>query len=133
MTDPRFVGRRYESAPFEVTEASIREFMQAIGDLAQNGELVAPPTYAMVYGSGPMWQLWSDQEVALDVAHLVHAEQSFQFHRPVHPGDRISSEGRITAINERAGMEFVTFELAASDPAGRPVSAATALFIIRKP
>jgi hypothetical protein len=30
-------------------------------------------------------------------------------------------------------MEFVTFELAASDPAGRPVSAATTLFIIRKP
>ncbi len=133
MTDPRFVGRRYESAPFEVTEASIREFMQAIGDLAQDGELVAPPTYAMVYGSGPIWQLWSDQEVALDVAHLVHAEQSFRFHRPVQPGDRITAEGRITAINERAAMEFVTFELAASDPAGRPVSGATALFIIRKP
>ena len=83
MTDPRFVGRRYESAPFEVTEASIREFMQAIGDLAHDRELVAPPTYAMVYGSGPIWQLWSDQEVALDVAHLVHAEQSFRFHRPV--------------------------------------------------
>ncbi len=133
MTDPRFVGRRYESAPFQVTEASIRGFMQAVGDLAEDGELVAPPTYAMVYGSAPMWQLWSDQEVALDVAHLVHGEQRFRFHRPVRPGDRITSEGRITAISERAGMEFVTFELSASDLAGRPVSDATALFVIRKP
>jgi hypothetical protein len=30
-------------------------------------------------------------------------------------------------------MEFVTFELAAQDAAGQPVSQATALFIIRKP
>lgn len=133
MADPRFVGRRYQSAPFQVTETSIRGFMQAIGDLALDGELVAPPTYAMVYGFDPYWQLWSDQEVALDVAHLVHAEQSFLFHRPVRPGDRITTEGRITGITERAGMEFVTFELSASDAADRPVSQATALFIIRKP
>ncbi len=133
MADPRFVGRRYESAPFEVTEASIRAFMRAVGDLAADGALVAPPTYAMVYGFDPYWQLWTDQEVALDVAHLVHGEQRFTFHRPVRPGDRITSEGRITGITERTGMEFVTFELSARDAAGQPVSDATALFIIRKP
>jgi len=133
MADPRFVGRRYESAPFEVTEASIRAFMLAVGDLAEDEALVAPPTYAMVYGFDPYWQLWTDQEVALDVAHLVHGEQRFAFHRPVRPGDRITSEGRITGINDRAGMEFVTFELLARDAAGQPVSDATAIFIIRKP
>lgn len=133
MADPRFVGRRYESAPFEVTEPSIRAFMDAVGDHAQDGELVAPPTYAMVYGFGPLWQLWTDQEVGLDVAHLVHAEQGFVFHRPVRPGDQIIAEGRITGINERGGMEFVTFELSARDAAERPVSASTALLIIRKP
>lgn len=133
MADPRFVGRRYESAPFEVTEASIRAYMQAVGDLAEDGTLVAPPTYAMVYGFDPYWQLWTDQEVALDVAHLVHGEQRFTFHRPVRPGDRITTEGRITGITERTGMEFVTFELSARDAAGQPVSDASALFIIRKP
>lgn len=133
MADSRFVGRRYESAPFEVTAASIRAFMNAVGDVAEDGELVAPPTYAMVYGFDPYWQLWTDQEVALDVAHLVHGEQSFAFHRPVKPGDRITTEGRITGITERASMEFVTFELTAQDAVGRPVSEATALFIIRKP
>ena len=133
MADPRFVGRRYESAPFEVTEASIRAYRRAVGDLATDQEVVAPPTYAMVYGFDAYWQLWSDQEVALDVAHLVHGEQRFTFHRPVKPGDRITTEGRITGISERRGMELVTFELSAHDPAGGPVSEATALFIIRKP
>ena len=131
MTDKKHVGRTYETAPFEVTEESIRAYMQAVGDTRQESELVAPPTYAMVYGFDAYWQLWGDQEVALDVAHLVHGEQSFTVHRPVRPGDRIRTVGRIANVNSRPGMELVTFDLKAEDLEGRPVSEATALFIIR--
>lgn len=133
MTDPRWVGRSYETAPFEVTEKSIRDYMAAVGDQRDDGKLVAPPTYAMVYGFDAYWQLWTDQEVALDTAHLVHGEQRFTFHRPVKPGDRLTTTGRITAINQRGDMELVTFELMARDQGEQPVSDATALFIIRKP
>ena len=133
MTDPRWVGRSYETAPFEVTEQSIRAYMDAVGDLRDEGELVAPPTYAMVYGFDAYWQLWTDQEVALDVAHLVHGEQQFRFHRPVKAGDRIRTTGRLTAINTRGDMELVSFELNARDEQDRPVSEGEALFIIRKP
>ena len=133
MTDSRWVGRSYETAPFLVTEQSIRDYEAAVGDLQGDGELIAPPTYAMVYGFDAYWQLWTDQEVALDVAHLVHGEQRFSFDRPVHPGDRIRTTGRLTAINTRGDMELVTFELKAIDDQDRPVSDATALFIIRKP
>ena len=131
MTDPRWVGRSYETAPFEVTERSIRDYMAAVGDAGGDGELIAPPTYAMVYGFDAYWQLWRDQEVALDVAHLVHGEQRFSFHRPVRPGDRIKTTGRITGINGRGDMELVTFEFTAQDQENRPVSDGTALFIIR--
>ncbi|HEY4845726.1 MAG TPA: MaoC family dehydratase N-terminal domain-containing protein [Candidatus Dormibacteraeota bacterium] len=133
MTDPRWVGRSYQTAPFEVTEQSIRNYMAAVGDQAATGELVAPPTYAMVYGFDAYWQLWTDQEVALDVAHLVHGEQSFTFERPVRPGDRITTTGRLTSINNRGDMDLVTFELTAKDAQDHPVSGGTALFIIRKP
>ncbi|HEV3097900.1 MAG TPA: MaoC family dehydratase N-terminal domain-containing protein [Candidatus Dormibacteraeota bacterium] len=133
MTDPRWVGRSYETAPYQVTEQSIRDYMAAVGDLRDEGELVAPPTYAMVYGFDAYWQLWTDQEVALDVAHLVHGEQQFRFHRDVKPGDRIRTTGRLTAINTRGDMELVTFELNARDDEDRPVSDGEALFIIRKP
>ena len=133
MTDSRWVGRSYETAPFEVTEQSIRSYMAAVGDNAEHGELVAPPTYAMVYGFDAYWQLWTDQEVALDVAHLVHGEQQFRFERQVHAGDRIRTTGRLTAINNRGDMDLVTFELKARDAEDLPVSDGTALFIIRKP
>src|SRR5439155_664804 len=57
VTDPRWVGRSYETKPFAVTEQSIRDYMAAVGDLAEDGELIAPPTYAMVYGFDAYWQL----------------------------------------------------------------------------
>ena len=142
MADPRWVGRSYETAPYEVTEKSIRDYMTAVGDVREDvsgpgsekpRDLIAPPTYAMVYGFDAYWQLWSDQEVALDVAHLVHAEQRFSFHKPVRPGDRIRTTGRLTGIATRGDTELVTFELAARDAQDQPVSDATALFIIRKP
>ncbi|HEY9289526.1 MAG TPA: MaoC family dehydratase N-terminal domain-containing protein [Candidatus Dormibacteraeota bacterium] len=132
MTDPRWVGRSYETAPFEVTEKSIRDYMAAVGDTRDGADLVAPPTYAMVYGFDAYWQLWTDQEVALDTAHLVHGEQRFVFHRPVKPGDRLRTTGRITGINPRGDLELVNFELASRDERDQPVSEATALFIIRK-
>jgi hypothetical protein len=133
VTDVRFVGRTYETPPFEVTEASIRAYMRATGDEREERDLVAPPTYAMVYGFSAYWQLWTDPEVALDVAHLVHGEQRFRFHRPVVPGDRLLTTGRITGISGRGLMEMVDFALSARDEEGRPVSDASALFIIRSP
>jgi hypothetical protein len=133
VTDARWVGRSYETASYQVTEQSIRDYMSAVGDVREDGELIAPPTYAMVYGFDAYWQLWTDQEVALDVAHLVHGEQRFSFQRPVRPGDRIRTTGRLTAINTRGNMDLVTFELTAIDEQGQAVSDGTALFIIRKP
>jgi hypothetical protein len=133
VTDPRWVGRSYQTEPFLVTEQSIRDYMTSVGDLREDGELVAPPTYAMVYGFDAYWQLWTDQEVALDVAHLVHGEQRFTFERPVRPGDRVTTTGRLTAINNRADMDLVTFELSAKDENDRLLSTGAALFIIRKP
>ncbi len=131
MTAPHVVGRTYEAPVFEVTEASVRAFMQATGDLRQEGELIAPPTYAMVYGFGPYWQLFQDREVLLNFAGLVHGEQGFTFHRAVRPGDRIRATGRIGGITTRGDLELVRFEVSAQDEAGRAVSDATALFVIR--
>jgi N-terminal half of MaoC dehydratase len=133
MTDARLVGRRYETPPFEVTEASIRAYVAAVGEEDSNATQEAPPTYAMVYGYDAYWQLWQDQEVAMDVAHLVHGEQRFAFHRPVRPGDRIKTTGRLSNVTRRGDLELVTYELTSTDADDRPVSDATALFIIRKP
>lgn len=131
MTDPRWVGRIYETEPFEVTEPSIRDYMRAVGDEREEAELIAPPTYAIVYSFDAFWQLWTDQEVALDTAHLVHGEQRFEFERPVRPGDRITTTGRITGINVRGDMELVNFDVASKDERDEPVSSSSALFIIR--
>lgn len=132
MTDERLVGRRYEAQPFEVTEASILAYRQAVGDTAHD-TVEAPPTYAMVYDYDAYWQLWQDQEVGMDVAHLVHGEQRFKFHRAVRPGDRIRATGRLSNVTRRGQMELVSYDVTSIDDEDRLVSEASALFIIRKP
>ena len=132
MTDERLVGRRYEAKPFEVTEASIRAYREAVGDVVHD-TVEAPPTYAMVYDYDAYWQLWQDHEVGMDVAHLVHGEQRFVFHRSVRPGDRIKASGRLSNVTRRGQMELVSYEVISRDDEDKPVSEATALFIIRKP
>ena len=133
MTDERLVGRRYESRPFEVTEQSIKAYREAVGDAGSGDALVAPPTYAMVYDYDAYLQLWQDKEVGMDVSHLVHGEQRFIFHRPGRSGDRITSTGRLSNVTRRGQMELVTYEVVSKDGSDRPVSEATALFIIMTP
>ena len=87
----------------------------------------------MVYDYDAYWQLWQDQEVGMDVAHLVHGEQRFVFHRAVRPGDRIKATGRLSNVTRRGQMELVSFEVTSKDGEDSLVSEATALFIIRKP
>jgi hypothetical protein len=133
VTDRRHLGRTFKTPAFEVTEESIRAYMRATGDEREDKDLVAPPTYAIVYGFDAYRQLWHDPEVALDTAHLVHGEQRFTYHRPVTAGDRITTSGRIADISSRGSMEFIDFHLSSVDAQGRPVSEAGALFVIRSP
>jgi len=128
MADPRFVGRSYEAPVFEVSADSIREFRRATGN---QDEPLAPPTYAMVYDHGVYEQVMRDEEIGINVARLVHGEQGFTYHRPVRPGDRITSTGRISEITTRGPLELITVEVTARDAQGRPVSEATARFVIR--
>ena len=91
-----------------------------------------PPTYAAVYLLSPtLSQLFGDSEVGINLAGLIHGEQSFTFHQPVRAGDVVDSSGRIAAVEEKRGMTFVSVELDATRPDGTPVCSGRALLIVR--
>jgi len=92
-----------------------------------------PPTFAAVYCLGPtLAQLFSDPEVGIDLAGLIHGEQSFEWPSPVHPGDVIDAAAEITSIETKRGMTFVRLAMEATRPADRAVVCrATSLMIVR--
>lgn len=107
---------------------------QAIAGAAEVREPGAmPPTFAAVYCLGPtLAQLFNDPEVGIDLAGLIHAEQSFEWPAPVHPGDVVDATAEITGIDTKRGMTFVRLAMDATRPADQTVVCrATSLMIVR--
>jgi acyl dehydratase len=88
-----------------------------------------------VYCLGPtLAQLFGDAEVGIDLAGLIHAEQSFEWPEPVHPGDVVDSTAEITSVDTRRGMTFVRLAMEAVRAADQAVVCrATSLMIVRAP
>ena len=77
-------------------------------------------------------QLFADREVGIDLAGLIHAEQSFEWPEPIRPGDVVDATAEITAVDAKRGMTFVRLAMEAARADDRVVVCrGTALMIVR--
>lgn len=129
------VGREYPTSDtYEVSRELIRRFADAIGDsnpaytdveaARQLGhpDVVAPPTFLTTLQfrfalEGPV----VDPELGLDYSLVVHGEQRFVHHRPVHAGDVLTTSSSITDIRDAGRNELMTTRISVTDAAGEPV------------
>jgi acyl dehydratase len=95
--DDSALGKWGEDGRFEVTRERIAEYAAATNDpiAAHRSGDVAPPVFAIV----PVFPSLASPAVgvlpAKLVPRIVHGEQDFHFHRPIYPGDRLVSRGKI--------------------------------------
>jgi acyl dehydratase len=90
------IGSWGEVDTFEVTRERIAQYAEATNDpiAAHRAGEVAPPVFAVVPSFMSIMQVAfrvAPPEVALRV---VHGEQDFRFHRPILPGDVISTRAK---------------------------------------
>ena len=122
-------GKTYAPVSFEIKADRVAAFARAIGADPAHG---VPPTFAALYSLGiTAAQLFTDEEAAIDFAHLLHAEQEFEWVRHPRPSETVTSRGRIASDTSRRGMRFVSFETDTTDAGGAPVCTSRALFVIR--
>ena len=141
--DKKFIGKKYPLAKYEVGREKIKEYARAIGDLnplyfdeeagakSKYGSVIAPPTFAVVYGVEPVGKMLMDRELALNLMMLVHGEQDFEFCEVVRPGDVISTEGEICDIYDKKGKDFVVMSTESKNQKGETVVRAKWTFVIR--
>jgi len=111
--NPEYAGRTFEpSEPYEVSRVKIAEFATAIGDTsplcrdraaaqaAGYPDVIAPPTFAIVITAGDTARLMTDPGLGVNYAMIVHGEQSFTHHRPLHAGDVVVSQSTIESIKQ---------------------------------
>jgi hypothetical protein len=122
-------GRTYPPVSFELEPERVAAFARAIGADPSDG---VPPTFAAVYALGATApQLFGDEEAAIDFAHLLHAEQEFEWSRHPRVGETVTSRGRVASDISRRGMRFVSFETDTAGGDGAPMCRSRALFVIR--
>ena len=126
-------GRTYPpTAPYEVSAAKIAEFAAALGDAnpAYAGETPdAPPTFAAVLGAAAWDALFADPELDLSLQRVVHADQTFVWHRPLRAGDTVTGVLSIDKVRRRGAMEIVGVTVRLMTLGGEPVVDSSSTFI----
>jgi acyl dehydratase len=116
-----FIGREYPAdRTFEVGREHIRQFATAIGDpnpvyvdrdaaeALGHPDVIAPPTFLTTLGFATSGRsAMADPSLGLNYALVVHGEQSFELHRPIHAGDVLSSVTRIDDIRDAGRNELM--------------------------
>ena len=134
MPDQSHIGRRY-SAPGQriLPEAAARVAAAIAGPDPVAEPDAIPPTFAAVYCLAPTFaQLFTDAEVGINLAGLIHAEQSFEWPEPVRAGDVVDAMTEIVGVDVKRGMTFVRLAMEAIRPDDRAVVCrGTALMLVR--
>jgi acyl dehydratase len=129
-----FVGRTYPaSTSYEVSRVKIKEFAAAIGDhspiyrdpesarAAGHPDVVAPPTFPIVFSLSGASEALADPRLGLDFAMVVHGEQRFEYTRPIYAGDELLCTSEITDIRSVGRNELLTVTSEVSTVQGEPV------------
>ncbi len=142
--NPEYAGREYPpNEAYEVGREKLREFAESVGathpahtdpEAARalgHPDVVAPPTFAVVVAQRAEAQLIQDPDAGIDFSRVVHADERFVHHRPIHAGDRLVTVLHVDAITERAGLSMVTTRAVIRAEDGEPVATVTSTLAVR--
>lgn len=144
MVDRAYAGRSYApTAPYAVGREHLRDFARAVGathpayhdvDAARSlghPDVVATPTFAVVVAQRAEAQLIEDPAAGIDFSRVVHAEERFTHHRPIHAGDELVTVLHVDQVTERGGLAMVTTRCEIADAQGEPVSTVVSTLAVR--
>jgi acyl dehydratase len=136
-------GKVFAPVSYAVGREKIREYAQAVGETsplhsdldaaraAGHADLVAPPMFAVVYTSPAIGPAFSDPEIGIDFARMVHGAQEFTWGPLVVAGDEITTTVSVKSVEHRGGNGFFVFESVSTNQEGHTVSVGTWTNIVR--
>ena len=104
--DPALEGKVYPAVAFTVDPERVERFAAVFG--GEPG--VVPPTFVTVAEWAAFPQIAEDPELELDFSRVVHAEQGYEWRRPLLAGETLTVRPRIASVREKGGHGFLTVE-----------------------
>ncbi|HEY8206127.1 MAG TPA: MaoC family dehydratase N-terminal domain-containing protein [Myxococcaceae bacterium] len=143
MLDKNAIGRSSPPTLNEVEKGAIRRFAEALGDynpIYYDEEyarasgfptIVAPPTFpASFHSAADLREL-----LGVGIKSLLHAEQAFDYERPILAGDRIYVSTKVSDVLEKTGpagkMDVAVIEDEGRDEEGTLVFRARRTLVVR--
>jgi len=120
MIDRGYIGHVFAPRSAAIEFGQLRFFANAIGedDSEQPGGIEAgetgqpatsvPPTFLFCLEMGTRIPLDALELLGIDIARILHGEQSFAYRAPVVAGDTVTFQSKITDIYDKKGgaLEF---------------------------
>jgi acyl dehydratase len=146
MVDQSAVGRSFTPVTAHVEPGRLRYFFNTLGErnpiyrdaavARTNGysAVPAPPTYLfcleMMDSDNPFEFL---TELKLDLARVLHGEQSFVYRAPVVVGDTLTFSSRIASVTDKKGgaMTLIVVETAVTNQDGIHVADVSRTIVVR--
>lgn len=76
-------------------------------------------------------QVVSDPRLGIDLSRVLHAEQEYQWSRPVLVSETLTASATIESVRDKGGMRFLILRTEVVDEAGEPVAAGRSTLIVR--
>ena len=141
--NPELVGREFPpTAPYLVGREKVREFARALHSTdplhldpiaaraAGYADVVAPTTFPIVLQDFTLQQLLAQPDSGIVLSRVLHAEQRFQYTRPIVAGDELTAQLAVTGIRSMGGGTMVTSEASIRDAAGEHVVTAVSVLVV---
>ena len=148
MVDQSAVGRGFTPVTAHVEPGRLRYFFNTIGEgnpVYRDAEaaraqgyaaIPVPPTYLfcleMMDAERPFEFL---TELNLDLARVLHGEQSFTYLAPVVVGDTLTFQSRVTSVTDKKGgaMTLIVVVTKVTNQHGAHVADTTRTIVVRNP
>lgn len=146
MNAKDYIGRQLSSFTFDVERSQLRLFAKAIGETrrmyldvdaaraAGYRDLPAPPTFPFTIGMNPEDQFDMLKAIDVDLARLLHGEQSFEYVTPICAGDRVRVRREIVDAYDKKGgaLSFFVIGLTYEDArSAQPFGTARQVLVAR--
>ena len=121
-------GKTYPPVRFTIEQDRVRAFADAVG---HSGPSV-PPTFLTVPEiAAGLRNVVSDPDLGVDLARVLHGEQSYEWMRQPAVGETLIAEATIESIRGRGGLQFLALRTTFRDEHASDVAIARSTLLIR--
>ncbi len=128
MIDKNIIGMAFPPHSARAEASQLRFFAKAIGETnpiytdetaalaAGHAALPLPPTFLFSLDLARPPSNWM-KEAGIELARVLHGEQSFTYHRMAYAGDTLHFDSRITDVYDKKGgaLDFVVVNVKVSN------------------